>query len=80
MFENAFILNLIFYIVFGSIVAIFIFYFVKEIRIKKKRQKEWDTIKEFFRCKDEISVRRLYTSYISTIKRHWLLGHIYPDM
>lgn len=80
MFENAFILNLIFYIVFGPITAIFIFYFVKEIRIKKKRQKEWDAIKEFFRCKDEISVRRLYTSYISTIKRHWLLGYIYPDM
>jgi hypothetical protein len=50
MFENAFILNLIFYIGFGSIVAIFIFYFAKEIRIKKKRQKEWDAIKEFFRC------------------------------
>lgn len=80
MFENAFLSNLIFYIVFGPITAIFIFYFVKEVRIKKKRQKEWDAIKEFFRCKDEASVRRLYKSYISTIKRHWLLGYIYPDM
>lgn len=80
MIESTFLFNLIFYVVFGSIAAIFIFYFVKEIRIKKKRQNEWDAIKEFFKCKDEASVRRLYTSYISTIKRHWLLGYIYPDM
>ena len=80
MFESTFLFNLIFYVVFGSIAAIFIFYFAKETRIKKKRQKEWDAIKEFFKCKDEASVRRLYTSYISTIKRHWLLGYIYPDM
>lgn len=80
MIESTFLFNFIFYVVFGSIAAIFIFYFVKEIRIKKKRQKEWDAVKEFFKCKDEASVRRLYTSYTSTIRRHWLLGYIYPDM
>lgn len=80
MIESTMFHNILFYIIFGVFIIFFIFYFITEIRIKRKRQKEWNAIKDFFKCKDTESIRRLYKSYIYTIKKHWLLGYIYPDM
>ena len=80
MIDNAYLLNIGFYVIFGSIALFLLCYFLAEFKIKRKRQKEWDSIKEYFNCADELSVRRLFQSYKCTIEKHWLLGYIYPDM
>lgn len=80
MIDIDYVINIIFYIVFGSIPLFLSFSFITEFRIKRKRQKEWDGIKNYFNCADELSLNRLFRAYKSTIKKHWLLGYIYPDM
>lgn len=80
MIENPYAFNIFFYILGIVVIAFFTFYFITEIRIKRKRQKEWDKLKAAFNCADEFSLEILYKSYIYTIKKHWLLGYIYPDM
>ena len=80
MTENPYLFNIFFYILGIAFIVFFTFYFISEIRVKRKRQKEWDRLKETFNCADEASLERLYKSYIATIEKHWLLGYIYPDM
>ena len=80
MIDNAYLLNIGFYIIFGSVVGFLIYYFILEFRLKRKRQKEWNAIKKYFNCADELSLNRLFASYKRTIEKHWLLGYIYPDM
>lgn len=79
MIDNACLLNIGFYAIFGSIAVFLLFYFIAEFRIKRKRQKEWEAIKNYFKCTDDVSVHRLFNAYKNTIKKHWLLGYIYPD-
>lgn len=80
MVNNACLLNIGFYAIFGSIAGFLSYYFIVEFKIKRKRQKEWDAIKKYFNCVDDLSLNRLFLSYKSTIKKHWLLGYIYPDI
>lgn len=80
MIENTFFLTISIYLALGVFVIFCFVEFINEIRIKRRRQKEWDAIKFLFRCKDEISLKRLYQSYIATIDKHWFLGYIYPDI
>lgn len=80
MIDDTYLFNIGFYLIFGSICVFFIYYFILEIHIRRKRQKQWDSIKRFFSCSDKASLYRLFSCYKSSIKKHWLLGYIYPDI
>lgn len=80
MIENNPFINISIYVILLVPAIFLIIMFIKDLKIRRKRQKEWDSIKAYFNCKDEISLQRLYTAYTSTIEKHRFLGYVYPDM